>query len=53
MDVNLSYLKEENMSLKKEFIQWATSLSGCDGGNPEADIWLSGIEWGGGVKNTI
>ncbi len=36
------------MSLKNEFIKWACSLSGCDGGNPEADIWLSGIEWGGG-----
>lgn len=36
------------MSLKKEFVDWACSLSGCDGGNPEADIWVSGIEWGGG-----
>lgn len=36
------------MSLKNDFIEWACSLSGCDGGNPEADIWLSGIEWGGG-----
>ena len=27
---------------------WASSLSGCDGGNIEADTWLCGIEWGGG-----
>lgn len=25
---------------------WACSFSGCDGGNPEADTWLCGIEWG-------
>ncbi|MFK3872129.1 hypothetical protein [Pseudoalteromonas rhizosphaerae] len=25
---------------------WVCSFSGCDGGNPEADIWLCGIEWG-------
>jgi hypothetical protein len=39
------------MVLKKEFIQWASSLSGCDGGNPNAGIWLSGIEWGGADEN--
>ena len=27
---------------------WACSLSGCDGGNIDADIWLCGIEWGAG-----
>ncbi|MEC4686653.1 MAG: hypothetical protein VST71_13100 [Nitrospirota bacterium] len=32
----------ENMRL------WACSLSGCDGGNINSDIWLCGIEWGGG-----
>jgi len=26
--------------------QWACSFSGCDGGIPESDIWLCGIEWG-------
>ncbi len=26
--------------------EWARSFSGCDGGNPNADIWLCGIEWG-------
>jgi len=31
---------------------WACSLSGCDGGNVEADIWLCGIEWGGGSHGT-
>lgn len=32
--------------LNDNFIKWACSLSGCDGGNPESDIWASGIEWG-------
>ena len=32
----------------KAFQEWACSLSGCDGGNIDADIWLCGIEWGGG-----
>ena len=27
---------------------WACSFSGCDGGNIKSDIWLCGIEWGGG-----
>ncbi len=26
--------------------KWAYSFSGCDGGNPDAEIWLCGIEWG-------
>ncbi len=34
------------MELKSNFIDWACSLSGCDGGNPKADIWICGIEWG-------
>ena len=33
-------------NLNKNFIEWACSLSGCDGGSPDADIWISGIEWG-------
>lgn len=33
--------------LPSGFREWACSFSGCDGGNPDADIWLSGIEWGG------
>lgn len=32
--------------ISKEFKDWACSFSGCDGGNPTADIWLCGIEWG-------
>ena len=32
--------------LNDNFIKWACSLSGQDGGNPESDIWASGIEWG-------
>jgi len=32
--------------LNDNFIKWACSLSGCDGGSPDAKIWASGIEWG-------
>ena len=28
------------------FLQWASSFSGCDGGSEDADTWLCGIEWG-------
>ena len=31
-----------------EFEVWASSLAGCDGGNPAGAIWFCGIEWGGG-----
>ena len=37
-----------NNKLNKNFKKWVCSLSGCDGGNPEAKIWISGIEWGMG-----
>lgn len=30
---------------------WAKSMAGCDGGNPNAKVWLCGIEWGGGGRN--
>ena len=33
--------------ITEQFKNWACSLSGCDGGDPKATIWLSGIEWGG------
>jgi len=33
--------------LDRNIKEWACSLSGCDGGNIEGDIWLCGIEWGG------
>jgi hypothetical protein len=39
------------MELKPNFIQWARSLSGCDGGDPKAKFWLCGIEWGYGKKD--
>lgn len=39
------------MELNPNFIQWACSLSGCDGGNPKAKFWLCGIEWGYGKKD--
>jgi hypothetical protein len=32
--------------LNENFIKWACSLSGCNGGNLKAKIWVSGIEWG-------
>lgn len=32
--------------LEQNFVDWACSLSGCDGGNPDAPVWISGIEWG-------
>jgi hypothetical protein len=34
--------------IPKNFKEWACSLSGCDGGQPKAETWLCGIEWGGG-----
>lgn len=34
--------------MKDNVKQWAKTLSGCDGGNTDAAIWLCGIEWGGG-----
>ncbi|MDP3282427.1 MAG: hypothetical protein Q8M57_15545 [Nitrosomonas sp.] len=36
--------------IPNNFKEWAFSLSGCDGGNIDADTWLCGIEWGGGSK---
>ncbi len=35
-----------------KFSEWATSFSGCDGGDPNAKVWLCGIEWGGGDDET-
>lgn len=36
-----------------KFKEWACSLSGCDGGNFNADVWLCGIEWGGGDDKSM
>ena len=33
-------------TVNPNFRDWACSLSGCDGGDPSAPIWISGIEWG-------
>lgn len=33
--------------INDDFIKWAKGYSGFDGGNPNAGIWLCGIEWGG------
>lgn len=37
--------------MKNNIKEWACSLSGCDGGNIQADTWLCGIEWGGGSRD--
>jgi len=37
--------------MNKNLKNWACSLSGCDGGNFDADMWLCGIEWGGGSRD--
>jgi len=37
--------------MEKYIKEWACSLSGCDGGDLEADTWLCGIEWGGGSRD--
>ncbi|MEA3222767.1 MAG: hypothetical protein U9P49_06340 [Thermodesulfobacteriota bacterium] len=34
------------MELAHNLVDWACSYSGCDGGNPKAEIWICGIEWG-------
>ncbi|MCG9874347.1 MAG: hypothetical protein MH321_06125 [Leptospiraceae bacterium] len=42
------------MEINKDFIDWASIHSGCDGGNLKGKIWLCGIEWGGGQNpNTL
>jgi hypothetical protein len=38
------------LKITQNFKDWACSFSGCDGGNPESEIWLCGIEWGYGKK---
>lgn len=37
--------------MQQQVKEWACSFSGCDGGNPNAPIWLCGIEWGLRVKD--
>ena len=34
---------------QSKFAEWAVSFSGCDGGTPNARVWLCGIEWGGAL----
>lgn len=38
--------------IKHKFKEWACSFSGCDGGDPQAPIWLCGIEWGYGKNRS-
>ena len=40
------------LKITQNFKDWACSFSGCDGGNPESGIWLSGIEWGYGKEKS-
>jgi len=41
-----------NNKLNGKFKEWACSFSGCDAGNIQSPIWISGIEWGFGKKRT-
>lgn len=41
------------MEIRQKFKEWVRSLSGCDGGNPDAKIWICGIEWGYSKKDTM
>ena len=34
------------MNTNIELNKWVCSFAGCDGGDPNSDIWLCGIEWG-------
>jgi len=36
------------LNIPQNFIDWACSFSGCDGGSASADYWFCGIEWGFG-----
>ncbi len=40
-----NYYKRDVKMIPQNFKDWACSLSGCDGGNIDADIWLCGLEW--------
>lgn len=35
------------MSVNPIFAKWATEFSGCDGGNPNGEIWICGLEMAG------
>jgi hypothetical protein len=39
--------------INKDFEKWAKGYSGFDGGNPNAKIWLCGIEWGGNQTENL
>ena len=41
-------MQETSLQVNPDFELWARSLAGCDGGNPKAEVWVSGIEWGYG-----
>src|SRR5665213_1530186 len=38
---------------KSNFIEWISSFSGCDGGNPKGAIWLCGIEYAGETESLV
>ena len=45
-------MNDKKMSgISKEFKDWACSFYGCDGGNPAANVWLCGIEYGNAEKD--
>lgn len=37
--------------MNQKLKEWACSMSGCDGGNIDAETWLCGIEWGAGSRD--
>lgn len=46
-------MKTQNVDrVDPNFRSWACSFSGCDGGDPTAPIWISGIEWGFGKSRS-
>jgi hypothetical protein len=36
---------QKGSSMSNKLKEWASSFSGCDGGDVKADTWLCGIEW--------
>ncbi|MCT8526159.1 hypothetical protein QAA01_01040 [Glaesserella parasuis] len=37
----------------EQFKHIALSFAGCDGGNPQSDVWFCGLEWGGKQKDQL
>lgn len=37
----------------EQFKNTSLSFAGCDGGNPQSDVWFCGLEWGGEQRNEL